>query len=163
MPNIKFSICRRKAGFLTPAQWSRIWSCQVTKSTYGFSVGSGMSQGERVVRATPPTVQVEGSTTWYHLNHCTKLPTPSGDGTNPTDNVAEGVKNLPAATSGLSVVADGSSPHSGDPTIDPSAPERSPETWIRYDVTKLHINQTPCMRSKNKGKRAREIENPKIE
>lgn len=25
-----------------------------------------------VVRATPTAVQVEGSTTWYHLNHCTK-------------------------------------------------------------------------------------------
>lgn len=25
----------------------------------------------KVVRVTPTTVQVEGSTTWYHLNHCT--------------------------------------------------------------------------------------------
>ncbi|XP_052425984.1 uncharacterized protein LOC127968690 isoform X2 [Carassius gibelio] len=28
-----------------------------------------------VVRATPTAVQVEGSTTWYHLNHCTRVPT----------------------------------------------------------------------------------------
>ncbi len=27
-----------------------------------------------VVRATPTAVQVEGSTTWYHLNHCTRVP-----------------------------------------------------------------------------------------
>lgn len=27
----------------------------------------------KVVRATPTAVQVEGSTTWYHLNHCTKV------------------------------------------------------------------------------------------
>ncbi|XP_054631905.1 uncharacterized protein LOC129181160 [Dunckerocampus dactyliophorus] len=27
----------------------------------------------KVVRATPTAVQVEGSTTWYHLNHCTKM------------------------------------------------------------------------------------------
>ncbi|MGL5599113.1 MAG: hypothetical protein ACRDDA_13615, partial [Aeromonas sp.] len=26
-----------------------------------------------VVRATPTAVQVEGSTTWYHLNHCTRV------------------------------------------------------------------------------------------
>lgn len=26
-----------------------------------------------VVRATPTAVQVEGSTTWYHLSHCTKV------------------------------------------------------------------------------------------
>ena len=26
----------------------------------------------KVVRATPTAVQVEGSTTWYHLNHCTR-------------------------------------------------------------------------------------------
>ena len=29
----------------------------------------------KVVRATPTAVQVEGSTTWYHLNHCTRVPT----------------------------------------------------------------------------------------
>ncbi len=28
----------------------------------------------KVVRATPKAVQVEGSTTWYHLNHCTRVP-----------------------------------------------------------------------------------------
>ncbi len=28
----------------------------------------------KVVRATPTAVQVEGSTTWYHLNHCTRVP-----------------------------------------------------------------------------------------
>lgn len=28
-----------------------------------------------VVRATQTAVQVEGSTTWYHLNHCTRVPT----------------------------------------------------------------------------------------
>lgn len=28
----------------------------------------------RVVRATPTSIQVEGSTTWYHLNHCTRVP-----------------------------------------------------------------------------------------
>lgn len=28
----------------------------------------------KVVRATPTAVQVEGSTTWYHLNHCTRGP-----------------------------------------------------------------------------------------
>ncbi len=27
-----------------------------------------------MVRATPTAVQVEGSTTWYHLNHCTRVP-----------------------------------------------------------------------------------------
>ncbi|XP_056592765.1 uncharacterized protein LOC130411831 [Triplophysa dalaica] len=27
-----------------------------------------------VTRATPTAVQVEGSTTWYHLNHCTRVP-----------------------------------------------------------------------------------------
>ncbi len=27
-----------------------------------------------VVRATPTAVQVEGSTTWYHLNHSTRVP-----------------------------------------------------------------------------------------
>ncbi len=27
-----------------------------------------------MVRATPTTVQVEESTTWYHLNHCTRVP-----------------------------------------------------------------------------------------
>ncbi len=27
-----------------------------------------------VVRATPTAVQVEGSRTWYHLNHCTRVP-----------------------------------------------------------------------------------------
>ncbi|XP_036066596.1 uncharacterized protein K02A2.6-like [Oryzias melastigma] len=29
-----------------------------------------------VVRATPTAVQVEGSTTWYHLNHCTRATCP---------------------------------------------------------------------------------------
>ncbi|KAL0150966.1 hypothetical protein M9458_053693, partial [Cirrhinus mrigala] len=28
----------------------------------------------KVVRATPTAVQVEGRTTWYHLNHCTRVP-----------------------------------------------------------------------------------------
>ena len=28
-----------------------------------------------VVRVTPTAVQLEGSTTWYHLSHCTKVPT----------------------------------------------------------------------------------------
>ncbi|KAF4071529.1 hypothetical protein AMELA_G00274370, partial [Ameiurus melas] len=28
----------------------------------------------QVVRATPTAIQVEGSTTWYHLNHCTRAP-----------------------------------------------------------------------------------------
>ncbi len=28
----------------------------------------------KVVRATPTAVQVEGSITWYHLNHCTRVP-----------------------------------------------------------------------------------------
>ncbi len=28
----------------------------------------------KVVRATPIAVQVEGSITWYHLNHCTRVP-----------------------------------------------------------------------------------------
>ncbi len=28
----------------------------------------------KVVRATPTAVQVEGSTAWYHLNHCTRVP-----------------------------------------------------------------------------------------
>ncbi|KAL0198676.1 hypothetical protein M9458_007216 [Cirrhinus mrigala] len=28
----------------------------------------------KVVRATPTAAQVEGSTTWYHLNHCTRVP-----------------------------------------------------------------------------------------
>ncbi len=28
----------------------------------------------KVVRATPTVVQVEGSTIWYHLNHCTRVP-----------------------------------------------------------------------------------------
>ncbi len=29
----------------------------------------------KVVRATPPVVEVEESTTWYHhLNHCTSVP-----------------------------------------------------------------------------------------
>lgn len=28
----------------------------------------------KVVRATPTVVQVEGSSTWYHLNHCTRVP-----------------------------------------------------------------------------------------
>ncbi|XP_026780892.2 uncharacterized protein LOC113533162 [Pangasianodon hypophthalmus] len=27
-----------------------------------------------VVRVTPTAVQVEGNTTWYHLNHCTRVP-----------------------------------------------------------------------------------------
>ncbi|ROL43699.1 Retrovirus-related Pol polyprotein from transposon 412 [Anabarilius grahami] len=27
-----------------------------------------------VVRATPTAIQVEGKTTWYHLNHCTRVP-----------------------------------------------------------------------------------------
>ncbi len=27
-----------------------------------------------MVRATPTAVQVEGSITWYHLNHCTRVP-----------------------------------------------------------------------------------------
>ncbi len=27
-----------------------------------------------MVRATPTAVQVDGSTTWYHLNHCTRVP-----------------------------------------------------------------------------------------
>ncbi len=27
-----------------------------------------------MARATPTVVQVEGSTTWYHLNHCTRVP-----------------------------------------------------------------------------------------
>ncbi len=27
-----------------------------------------------MVRATPTAVQVEGSTTWYHLNTCTRVP-----------------------------------------------------------------------------------------
>ncbi len=28
----------------------------------------------KVLRATPTAVQVEGSTTWYHLNQCTRVP-----------------------------------------------------------------------------------------
>lgn len=28
----------------------------------------------KMVRATPKAVQVEGSTSWYHLNHCTRVP-----------------------------------------------------------------------------------------
>ncbi len=28
----------------------------------------------KVVTATPTAVQVEGSNTWYHLNHCTRVP-----------------------------------------------------------------------------------------
>ena len=30
----------------------------------------------KVIRATPTAIQVEGSTTWYHLNHCTKTTQP---------------------------------------------------------------------------------------
>ncbi len=32
-----------------------------------------MAVAYTVVRATPTAVQVEGSTTWYHLNHCTRV------------------------------------------------------------------------------------------
>ena len=32
-----------------------------------------------MVRATPTAVQVEGSNTWYHLNHCTKVRTKNTD------------------------------------------------------------------------------------
>ncbi len=31
-------------------------------------------EGLTVVRATPTVVQVEGSTTWYDLNRCTRVP-----------------------------------------------------------------------------------------
>ncbi|KAL0188415.1 hypothetical protein M9458_015514, partial [Cirrhinus mrigala] len=34
-------------------------------------------EGPYKVTATAPTaVQVEGSNTWYHLNHCTRVPKP---------------------------------------------------------------------------------------
>ena len=30
----------------------------------------------KVINATPTAIQVEGSATWYHLNHCTKAAQP---------------------------------------------------------------------------------------
>lgn len=60
----------------------------------------------RVIRATPTAVQVEGSTCWYHLNHCTRVPVKKSggethqlgtsepenhtEGNNDVQNVAEG-------------------------------------------------------------------------
>ena len=49
-----------------------------------------------MVRATPTAVQVEGSTTWYHLNHCMKVPGKTKGGIelrskDEKDNIVEGI------------------------------------------------------------------------
>ena len=52
--------------------WSRVTTC--TSESSGES-GTNKPRREgpyKVTNATPTAIQVEGSATWYHLNHCTK-------------------------------------------------------------------------------------------
>jgi len=46
----------------------------------------------KVIRAMPTAIQVEGSTTWYHLNNCTRAAQPQAErhqGEGPIHPIAE--------------------------------------------------------------------------
>lgn len=61
--------------------------------------------------ATPTAVQVEGSTTWYHLNHCTRFPrerkeesleTDGGESEEETQTQDEKLQNVENKSNGTS-------------------------------------------------------------